>query len=58
MAVLTADRVRADEVVCCDVDGERSEAGGAVWLGASERKWDAGSDGDMVDVIVVMAVQL
>jgi hypothetical protein len=50
--------VRADEVVCCDVDGERSEAGGAVWLGASERKWDAGSDGDMVDVIVVMAVQL
>lgn len=23
-------------------------------MGASERKWDAGSDGDMVDVVVVV----
>jgi hypothetical protein len=58
VAVLTADRVRADEVVCCDVDGERREAGGAVWLGASERKCDAGSDGDMVDVVVVMVMSV
>jgi hypothetical protein len=27
-------------------------------LGASERKWDAGSDGDMVDVVVVMVMSV
>jgi hypothetical protein len=27
-------------------------------LGASERKWDAGSDGDMVDVVVVMVISV